>query len=443
MSEPAESKQTSARQEPGGAAAPPRAAPGIDRYAAPKFLPLPRPLALLAALTAALSFAAGIKQGELVTSLLASVLSAALAWCYAGTLILALAHGKKAARLSFRLVPDAAAQGTEAVVAVNRGGADRFFRLPGILIRGEMTLRTVDNRRFEAVFDPDRLEKGFSPVTVPRRGAYAGREDRFIVMDVLGFFRAALDLASEGGSRLLSMPESRETPLFPVPGGGGERLRTGENRNRSGNFIDHRPYVPGDDPRRINWKLYGHSGDLFIREDEREPPSRARLLVLIDTQYDVRLYTPEGGSAGVDLLASHALAFITACHKQCMNMEMGYSGGESIPCTDPAGAARALALPAALPLRAGPRLMDLWGGGGPEIDARLPETAADRRAVVFALPREKTDGSALDRWLGKRAADAVIEVVFLYGEDRLALPAEVSAARYAGIKGIRAGSARV
>src|SRR5688500_890534 len=44
-------------------------------------------------------------------------------------------------------------------------------------------------------------------------------------------------------------------------------------------FAEHRPYVPGDDLRRVDWKVYGRSDRWYVRESEQETNLRAMLLL--------------------------------------------------------------------------------------------------------------------------------------------------------------------
>ena len=54
-------------------------------------------------------------------------------------------------------------------------------------------------------------------------------------------------------------------------------------KRRSDELLETRRYVPGDDVRRLNWKLLAHAGELFLRLGEETPPPRARLLAVLDT----------------------------------------------------------------------------------------------------------------------------------------------------------------
>lgn len=62
-----------------------------------------------------------------------------------------------------------------------------------------------------------------------------------------------------------------------------EGLTAGRHRSphkgSSVEFKEHRPYVPGDELRNIDWKAFGKSDRLYIREFEEETSLRCMLLV--------------------------------------------------------------------------------------------------------------------------------------------------------------------
>jgi uncharacterized protein (DUF58 family) len=51
-------------------------------------------------------------------------------------------------------------------------------------------------------------------------------------------------------------------------------------------FSQYRAYEPGDDPRQIDWKLYGRSDRVYVRQAERE--SQLALWLLVDTSASMR-----------------------------------------------------------------------------------------------------------------------------------------------------------
>jgi len=44
-------------------------------------------------------------------------------------------------------------------------------------------------------------------------------------------------------------------------------------------FASHRPYVPGDDIRHIDWRVFGKADRYFIKEYEEETNMRAHILL--------------------------------------------------------------------------------------------------------------------------------------------------------------------
>ena len=90
---------------------------------------------------------------------------------------------------------------------------------------------------------------------------------------------------------------SPPSPLFPLPvsvraGLRGLQLRPRRGRGVRGiglhasrqqgeglEFSQYRGYHPGDEPRRVDWKLYARSGKLFVRQSEREAPLTVWLLL--------------------------------------------------------------------------------------------------------------------------------------------------------------------
>lgn len=57
-------------------------------------------------------------------------------------------------------------------------------------------------------------------------------------------------------------------------------------RGSSVEFADYKEYIPGDDPKRIDWRAYGRSRRLFIRQFEAETDMTVYLLVDISASMD-------------------------------------------------------------------------------------------------------------------------------------------------------------
>lgn len=48
-------------------------------------------------------------------------------------------------------------------------------------------------------------------------------------------------------------------------------------RGISAEFAQHRSYVPGDDLRHLDWKVYGKSDRFYVKQFVKRPASRATL----------------------------------------------------------------------------------------------------------------------------------------------------------------------
>jgi uncharacterized protein (DUF58 family) len=307
-----------------------------------------------------------------------------------------------------------------------------LFRLPGVLIRYQINLETRDRRTLTHLFDPALTGGKANSFEVLERGAWFSGYDELVFFDVLGFFRLSRRFPQEEEPRILAGPRRTEPPPFLRLRSGGTEQRADPHYLRTGELIDHRPYIPGDDPRRINWKLYSHGGDLFVREGDPEPPPHSRLLILVDTQADALLFSPGAARRGVDLLCENALAAALEYTESGMDILVGYTGGK-IRGGAAADLAEALAWPAALSL------------SGPE---DYPVPGEDRGLLILALPRSSGESSALDRFLKKRDPKQWVDLVFLYEDDSpetgaaaaaLQGAAETNVRLYGQKPGIRAG----
>lgn len=63
----------------------------------------------------------------------------------------------------------------------------------------------------------------------------------------------------------------------------------------STDFAEHRPYMPGDDIRRLDWRLWGRTDRLYIKEFEAD--TNANVVALVDVSRSMQY-----GSAGVTKL---------------------------------------------------------------------------------------------------------------------------------------------
>ena len=332
-------------------------------------------------------------------------------WIYSlvMTLLQALFHCRRARRVSINISPQKIIAGEWAQVFYNEGKEThsdaKIFQLPGILVRCKIMLSTTDGRSVTHELKPEFNVNVTEPeqFQVNERGAYFSAYDEFAVFDTFGFFRFAFRVPPQSGA-LLAGPRCANEPVS-VRAHGGETERRGPPIERSDELVSHRPYVPGDDPRRINWKLFSHGGELFVRQGEREPPAHSNITVLIDTQFD-SLYTLKSAREGVDRLCENSLAIINSFEKE-RDIQIGYTGQNKNDSFTKAEPGYYLAYPAAMPVDA---WLDKKHTG---VSADLPAVNEERALVILAMPRIRTGDTALDKFLSV-SQNRAVELFFIY-----------------------------
>lgn len=306
--------------------------------------------------------------------------------------------------------------------------APRRFRPPAVIVRYEMALGTADGRELRFLVDP---ESG-APATLEAacRGAFRAASDELSARDAFGFFVARRSVPAEEGPRLLVLPAALRFPFERQPRAGGEAFREEPTFRRTDELTESRKYLPGDDPRRINWKLYGHSGELFVREGEPEPPPRARYAVVVDSSVDPSIYGTEAGAAAVDHLAEAAFGLCVDLLDAGLEVEFGAAG------LRPASggvkdAARFFASVAALALDSA---AELRGSEDP-----------GTRTVVLALPRSvgaAAQAGPLDRFLaGRSAVSSPVDILFAAGSAAGSAADDAGSAAAAARRAGRTGTA--
>ena len=80
----------------------------------------------------------------------------------------------------------------------------------------------------------------------------------------------------------------------------------GEHRSRrpspSTEFVDYRPYQPGDDFRRVDWNVYGRLGSLQVKVTEGR--QRLDVMVVLDCSSSMHAGKPDKLSFAADLVAA-------------------------------------------------------------------------------------------------------------------------------------------
>ena len=95
------------------------------------------------------------------------------------------------------------------------------------------------------------------------------------------------------------------SPLIANGAGAGQHF--GRQKGSGLEFEQYRAYEPGDEPRRVDWKLYGRSDRFFVREATKDSP--LTIWVLIDTTASMA----QADTARADYSKLDAAKLLAAC----------------------------------------------------------------------------------------------------------------------------------
>jgi uncharacterized protein (DUF58 family) len=91
-------------------------------------------------------------------------------------------------------------------------------------------------------------------------------------------------------------------------------LHRSPNLGSSMDFAEHRAYMPGDDIRRIDWKLFARSDKYFIKEFEAD--TNANFSVIVDTSRSMAFSSRKDGMTKLDYAKYVAACLIYFSSKQ-------------------------------------------------------------------------------------------------------------------------------
>ena len=114
------------------------------------------------------------------------------------------------------------------------------------------------------------------------RGRYFYKRQYLNIRDFAGFFAVSFMQPP-----CLSVPYIVVQPVIPpqkavFPGLRSRAVNDLPSQERTHELYESRPYFPGDDPRKIHWKLYAHTNTLSIKLGAFEPPPVKRLTIYIE-----------------------------------------------------------------------------------------------------------------------------------------------------------------
>jgi uncharacterized protein (DUF58 family) len=176
--------------------------------------------------------------------------------------------------------------------------------------------------------DPDVVSRAAYRLPTERRGIVEIGPLEVIVGDPFGLAASS----TEGAPRTELTVYPKVDEVVPVPHTSGDDPHAGADHpsalGRSGeDFYALRPYVVGDDLRRVHWPSTARRDELTVRQDEL--PWQGRVTVLLDVRRNA--HTP----ASLEVAVSAAASVITACWKRrdlvrlitTDNVDFGFAAG--------------------------------------------------------------------------------------------------------------------
>lgn len=206
----------------------------------------------------------------------------------------------------------------------------------------------------------------------------------------------------------------RELRLTARSGAGGDGLGQHTSRSRGAGleFAQYRAYEPGDELRRIDWKLYARSDRYFVREAERDSPLTA--WAILDASASMR----QADAARPELRKLDAARILAACL-----FELALRQGDRFGLLALAGTS-----PLFVPAAAGPRQRDRCllelarldaGGRWPDPATLQPVWERVQPPAVVLLLSDFFDEAAAELALRLAAARReVLTVQLLSAEER-------------------------
>jgi hypothetical protein len=165
---------------------------------------------------------------------------------------------------------------------------------------------------------------GLIPFTPMARGEYCAPNAQIFIRDFIGFTNSSFSLASK--ARLTVYPLLKASPgkhpKFEVDGA---RFEYAPRKKRSDELLEIRKYYPGDDVRKINWKIFARFRELYLRIGEDTSLPEAKLLFIIDPTRS-SLVPPASSPDYLDLVVERAGSFLLSLLEQGVEVWLSLPG---------------------------------------------------------------------------------------------------------------------
>ena len=158
--------------------------------------------------------------------------------------------------------------------------------LPGVLVfYGFEFLSDLKNKKSRSLKFNIKLKRTAVNFPLPKeeRGRFFLEKEYIEISDLAGFFSFRLLKNEKSIPQLFIYPMVTEIKSFELPEILNETSAHTINLRRTDELYDSRPYFPGDDIRKINWKLYAHTQELSIKQGDFVPPPRIFFTIYVES----------------------------------------------------------------------------------------------------------------------------------------------------------------
>ncbi|MEL3906238.1 MAG: DUF58 domain-containing protein [Treponema sp.] len=227
----------------------------------------------------------GLYRGELLSAACGGILSAYLLFAAAALL--------PTAWFWRREEPEIAVHGTRFTINPDSG----VFPVcaPGVVVSYicELSLEPPPAAPAAKIVIPLQGRDACLTVEYLPRGRYFYRRQYLCLHDFAGFFSIIfiMQCSTDGyrNNRLLRQLRTYTVAPAPEPVAGlelpvlrSQHICEAPAAERTAELYESRPYIPGDDPRKIHWKLYAHTGSLSIKLGAYQPPPVKHVSIYIE-----------------------------------------------------------------------------------------------------------------------------------------------------------------
>ncbi|MBN1413440.1 MAG: DUF58 domain-containing protein [Spirochaetales bacterium] len=186
------------------------------------------------------------------------------------------------------------------------------FFIPGFSARVRVDLCWPDR----PVFSLNAcLKPGPNTIAIPfmpeHRGVYRCQAICFEFVDLLGFTHSETSLSAEEYIRVYPRNIPADEIRYKVAGENSDNIL--KTKRVSDELLEVKKYFPGDDLRKLNWKIFAHLGELFVRKGEESPPPESRLFFMLDPSVPAfmpALNTPDYLDSLVEIYSAMTLMFL-------------------------------------------------------------------------------------------------------------------------------------